>query len=103
MFKGLTSNQNECPKTKFCGRSKVLLAVADTVLKFNSGSFSRACILKSIGCEPKSNIMYALHREDYIRVYHAERKINMGSKIDHRKQRAKRKANSDATISYLAG
>ena len=38
-LKGLTQNQNEaingmlwsvCPKTKFCGRSKVLLAVADT-------------------------------------------------------------------------
>ena len=59
--------------------------------------------LKSIGCEPKSNIMYPLRREVYIRVYHAERKICMGSRVARRTQRAKRKANSDTAISYLAG
>ena len=111
-LKGLTQNQNEsinsilwslCPKNKFCGRSKLLLAVADTVLKFNTGSFSRSCILKSIGCQPKSNIMCALRREDGIRVYHAERKISMVSRIARRKRRAERKAKSDSTILYLAG
>ena len=63
-----------CPNNKLCGCSKVLLAVADTVLKFNTGSFSRARLLKSIGCKPKSNSMFALRREDYVRIYHTERK-----------------------------
>ena len=48
---GLTKNQNEsingvlwskCPKTKFCGKYKVSLAVTETVVHFNFGSTSRA-------------------------------------------------------------
>ena len=43
----ITQNQNEsingvlwskCPKTKFCGKIKVLLAVSETVMYFNTGA-----------------------------------------------------------------
>ena len=40
-------------KENFGGRTKVMLAVADTVMKFNSGSFNKAIIFQDLGIEPK--------------------------------------------------
>ena len=63
-LKGLTPNQNEaingmlwavCPKTKFCGRSKVLLAVADTVLQWNSGADDKLILYNDLGISPGIN------------------------------------------------
>ena len=48
---GLTQNQSEsinnvlwsiCLKTKFCGIKKVLLAAAEAICRFNTGTASRA-------------------------------------------------------------
>ena len=53
-LQGLTQNQNEaingllwskCPKTKFCGKVKVLLAVSKTIIHLNTGSGSRETLL----------------------------------------------------------
>ena len=58
MFKRNNTNQNEsingvlwnmCPKAKFCGRSKLLLAVADIVLRFNSGAANKTSLSECLG------------------------------------------------------
>ena len=41
----------------FCGRKKVILAVGDTVMKFNSGSFNKAIIFQDLGIAPKNNMI----------------------------------------------
>ena len=98
-LKGLTQNQNEAingmlwsvyPKTKFCGRSKVLLAVTDTVLKFNSGSGNKLPLLNSFGISPSRNMVQQLYQEDYLRIKNAESKVNIVNRIARRKLRAKK-------------
>ena len=67
-LRGLTQNQNEaanqvlwtkCPKTKFCGRVKLLLAVCETVIHFNNGAGARAVLLKTSGFAPGTNMLSA--------------------------------------------
>ena len=83
---GLTQNQNEainnvlwsiCLKTKFCGLQKVLLAVSETIMKFNMGASSRALIMEAVGITPGINFMESLHVEDDYRVYNSTRNINI--------------------------
>ena len=112
-LKGLTQNQNEaingmlwavCPKTKFCGRSKVLLAVADTVLKWNSGAGNKLILYNDLGISPGINTLSYLHQEDNIRIKNSERKVAMPNHIARRKQRAQKKAKKGKTATtYLAG
>ena len=94
-----------CPKRKFCGRKKVMLAVADTVMKFNSGTFNKAIIFQDLGIEPKNNMMAYLREEDNIRVKNAESKVNLRNRITLRKNRAKRlaKKGKGEKTSYLCG
>ena len=70
---GLTQNQNEaingvlwskCPKTKFCGKVKLLLGVSETVTQFNSGASSRASLISTVYAKPTGN-MLALPKEDH--------------------------------------
>ena len=76
-LKGFTQNQNEstngilwskCPKTKFCGRTKVLLAVSETIMHFNTGAGSRVSVLSGVGVAAGRNMLTALRKEDNLRV-----------------------------------
>ena len=74
---GLTPNQNEsinnilwsiCPKNKFCGVKKVLLAASEAICRFNS----RALVLESIGIKPGENMIDAIRAEENVRIYHMQ-------------------------------
>ena len=109
---GLTQNQNEaanhvlwnkCPKTKFCGRDKVLLAVTETVTYFNTGAASKTILLKSTGVTPSENMQIARRKADNERIRKAAVKISEKASLCRRKLRAKRKSKPKGKISYLAG
>ena len=66
---GLTQNQNEaingllwskCPKTKFCGKAKVLLAVSETISHFNTGSDSKMTLLNQLNIDSSKNMLPAV-------------------------------------------
>ena len=68
-LQGLTQNQNEaingllwskCPKTKFCGKVKVLLAVSETISHFNTGSGSTVTLLNQLNIESSQNMLSAV-------------------------------------------
>ena len=93
-LQGLTQNQNEaanqvlwgkCPKTKFCGRNKVLLAVTETVSHFNTGAASTASLLKAAGVVPSENMMSALRNTDIIRIKEAAIKVSEKACLSRRK------------------
>ena len=96
---GLTQNQNEainqvlwskCPKTRFCGRVKLELAVCETITKFNSGAGSKAVLLKTSGVAPGTNMLAALRKADNTRIKFAARKISVKARLARRKLRAKK-------------
>ena len=96
-----TQNQNEaingmlwakCPKYKFAGKTKVELAVCDTINIFNSGAASKARIMSKSGVNPGSNMFFGLKLEDNERTHHAERKTSLKSRKLSRKRRANKAA-----------
>ena len=64
----------KCPKTQFCGKRQVNIAVSQTVALFNVGAGSDAVLLKSCGVSPGKNTVKALHKKDKQRLYHAAKK-----------------------------
>jgi len=107
-----TQNQNEaingilcskCPKTKFCGKRKVLLAVSETVSHFNTGTASRATLMEAVAVNPSCNMLTALHKEDRIRIQHAAKKISERARVRRRKLRADKKSKTDDVVNYQTG
>ena len=45
-----------CPKTKFCGRQKVELAVSETVCEFNSGAYSKVSLQFDCGLNASASL-----------------------------------------------
>ena len=83
-LRGMTQNQNEsingvlwgrCPKTKFCGRQKVELAVSETVCEFNTGAYSKLSIQFDCGLNVSSNIIASASLQDKVRIKKAAMKI----------------------------
>ena len=112
-LQGFTQNQNEsvngvlwsrCLKTKFCGKVKVELAVAETICHFNSGAGANASLHESYGANVSSNMLSSLRKIDKERVKNAAKKISVKARLDRRKRRAKLKSkNEPKAISYMAG
>ena len=109
---GLTQNQNEainnvlwsiCLKTKLCGLQKVLLAVSETIMKFNMDASSRALIMEAVGITPGINFMESLHVEDDYRVYNSTRNININIRLKRRKLRAAKKSSGKKELTHLSG
>ena len=82
-LQGLTQNQNEaingllwskCPKKKFCGKVKVLLAVSKTIIHLNTGSGSRETLLNQLNIDSSKNMLSAVRREDHKRIIIAAKK-----------------------------
>ena len=89
-LKGLTQNQNESinailwkrsPKTNFCGKRRVRVAVAETVGNFNTGAGSEAVLLDSLGLFVGNKSISALKLKDKKRLYDAARKVSTTYKI----------------------
>ena len=98
-LKGLTQNKNEainfilwskCPKTKFCGKTKVALAVTDTISYFNTGAASQITLLNSISIESSSNMFSAMRKQDQSRIAIAAKKVSEKARMQRRKLQAKR-------------
>ena len=111
-LRGLTQNQNEaanqvlwtkCPKTKFCGRVKLQLALCETVTHFNSGAGARAVLLKAYGVAPGTNMLSALRKSDDKRIKFAARKISAKAWLNRRKLRGKTKSKTKVKTTYMLG
>ena len=83
-LKGLTQNQNEsaygilwskCPKSKFCGRHRLVMATAETVCHINSGAGHVAEILYVTGLKAGANMLATLRKIDNIRIKRAAKKL----------------------------
>ena len=95
---------SRCPKTKFCGRARVVLAVSETVCHFNNGAGSTLTLMEALDVEPSSNMLSALRHEDINRVKEAARKVSEKTRLLRRKKRGQRKSKSaNETVSYLPG
>ena len=110
----MTQNQNEsingvlwgrCPKTKFCGRQKVELAVSKTVCEFNTGAYSKVSLQFDCSLNVSSNIIESASLQDKVRIKKAAMKILDRARLTRRKARAKKKSKNDKDNynSYMAG
>ena len=111
-LKGLTQNQNEalngvlwsrCPKTRFVGRKRVILAVCEAINQFNSGAGNKVQILEEIGLPISAQAMFGFQKEDESRVKVAEKKVSVESRGMRRKLRAKRKSKGETKTTYFKG
>lgn len=110
-LKGLTQNQNEsmngqlwsrCPKNRFCGKRRVVIAVCETVGVFNTGAASKAVLMQQCGVSPGRNMLKALRQEDQERVNAAARKVSSKYRQQRQSLRSKRKSRADK-VSYQPG
>ena len=99
-LKGHTQNQNEsingvlwsrCPKTKFCGKVKVELALAETICQFNSGAGIDVTLHEKYGANVSGNMLSSVRKIDKERVTNAAKKISEKARLDRRKRRSKLK------------
>ncbi len=110
---GVTQNQNEalhgvlwgqCPKIKFCGKRKVVIAACQTVSRSNIGASSLADIMKVCSIHPGHHTMRALRKADKDRLKNAAVKISQNYKSRRRYLRAKRLKKKDkAKEVYVSG
>ena len=112
-LRGLTQNQNEavngvlwsrCPKTKFCSKTKVELAVSETICHFNAGSVEDASLHIEYGSNVSANMLQSLQFIDKERIRHAAKKICEKARLVRRKKRSKSKSKLESkSISYMSG
>ena len=93
-LRGMTQNQSEsingilwgrCPKTKFCGRQKVELAVSQTFCEFNTGAYSKVSLQVDCGLNVRSNIIASFSLQDKVRIEKAAMKILDRARLTRRK------------------
>ena len=82
----------KCPKTRFCGKRKVELSVAETVMEFNTGAGCKAEILDSLGIDPGKPVIESLEKSDLQRVKNSERKISISARLQQQKLRSIKKS-----------
>ena len=110
---GLTQNQNEsingilwskCPKTKFCSKTKVELAVSETICQFNAGSIEDSALHDMYGYNATTNMLESLQIIDKERIRHAAKKITEKARLERRKRRSKSKSKAqEKSVSYMSG
>ena len=111
-LKGYTQNQNEsingmlwnkCTKTRFCGKRKLELSVAETVMEFNTGVGCKAKILESLGLDPGQATITFLEKKDAHRIKTSEKKISIATRLQRQKLRSLKKSKTKTPISYVPG
>lgn len=110
---GMTQNQNEsinavlwskCPKTKFCGKRRVEIAVCETIGVFNIGAAAKADLMRSVGVTPGRNMLKGLRNQDSKRIVSSNQKVSKVYIIDKKKKRRSRKAAAEnQSKSYISG
>ena len=111
---GLTQNQNEavngqlwnfCPKSRFCGKRRVRIAVCQTVGVFNTGAASKGTIMQQSGIKVLGiNMMRGLRIQDRSRLQSAAQKVKLRYAIQRRNIKIKKAKNKKASKdSYVSG
>lgn len=109
--RGFTQNQNEsvngvlwgeCSKRKFCGITKLTLAVSQSVGEFNAGAGTTALLMKKAGIGLASSSMRSFRAKDRKRILFAAKKITLKARTHRQKLRIARKASKSKT-DYKAG
>ena len=104
--RGFTQNQNEslngvlwnkCLKTRFCGLTKLHLAVSDSVAEFNAGAGAIAVLMKNAGIYPPPSSMRCLRNKDKKRITLAARKITLKARVHRQKLRVAKKTAKNTT------
>ena len=110
---GLTQNQNESlngrlwslvPKTTFCGKRRIVIAVCETICVSNTGAASNYMLFEKLGIEPGENTLRALRQEDRTRLQNASRKISEKYRVSRKRLKfQKRKKEKRPCSAYKAG
>ncbi len=109
---GLTQNQNESingrlwslvPKTRFCGKRRIVIGVCETICAWNTGASSKFVIMEKIGIEVGRNTLIALRQEDKNRLANSARQISAKYRLARKKKRLRKKGGKDEEVSYKAG
>lgn len=109
---GLTQNQNESlngrlwnliPKSSFCGKRRVVIAVCETISISNTGAASKATVAEILGVEVGENMLRALRNEDITRLKNAARKISIKYRNRRKILKFARNKKKAKVVSYKAG
>eukprot|EP00794_Sanderia_malayensis_P013660 gene13659-15089_t len=109
---GLTQNQNESingrlwssvPKTKFCGKRRIIIGVCETICKWNTGASSKFVIMERLGVNVGRNTLLSLRQEDKNRLTNSARQISEKYRLARKKKRLTKKKGKNEAVSYKAG
>ena len=87
-----------CPKTQFCGKRRIDIAVAATVGNFNTGAGNEAILLQSFRISDSINTRNAVKLKDQKRLHFAAKKASENYKMGRLALRAFTKAKADKTF-----
>jgi len=110
---GLTQNQNECingllwsrvPKSAFCGKRRIEIAVCETVCVANTGAASKGLLMEKLGISPGYNMLKGLRIEDSRRLQGAARKVSQEYRAKRKQLRLSRNVSKKIKqLAYKAG
>ena len=83
---------NKCPKTRFCGKRRLELSVAETVMEFITGVGCKAEILESLGLDLGQATITFLEKKDAHRIKTSEKKISIATWLQRQKLRSLKKS-----------
>ncbi|XP_065068314.1 uncharacterized protein LOC135693699 [Rhopilema esculentum] len=107
---GMTQNQNECvngqvwarcPKTRFCGKRRVVVAVCETIAVSNTGAASKAKLFEKSRVHIGKNTFRGLRFQDKTRLQSAAQKIS--EKYIRTRTRKRQASKKKSDMSYLPG
>ena len=107
---GMTQNQNECvnghvwamsPKTRFCGKRRVVVAVCETIAVSNTGAASKAKLFEKSGVHIGKNRFRGLRFQDKTRLQSAAQKVS--EKYIRTRTRKRQASKKKSDMSYLPG
>ena len=97
-MEGFTQNRNEVineilwnkfPKTRFCGKTKIILVVTNTVNHFHTGPTPHIALINSMSTESSSNMFSAVCKQEQSRLAVTPKKNTEKTRMQRRKLRSK--------------
>ena len=110
---GLTQNQTESlnghlwslvPKTTFCGKRRIVIAVCEASCVSNAGAASNCMLFERLEIEHGENTLRAIRQEDQARLQNASRTVSEKYRISRKKLKFQKKVKEKRPCSaYKAG
>ena len=110
---GLTQNQNESlngwlwslvPKTTFCGKRWIVIAVCEAICVSNTGAASNCMLFERLGIEHGENTLWAMRQEDQARLQNASHKVSEKYRISRKRLKFQKRVKEKRPCSaYKAG